>query len=654
MLALGGWGLLTGLGGWALARAAFRLAPEEELPAGLVLGTLLEVVLANFLAQVIGLPAAAWVSAAALAAAGLLLLVLRRDTLKPRPRIAWQAWAIALAAVLVFYPVSRGIALFDDYAHLPTLSVMATGQIPPHFALNPEARYGYHTFLLLLAAQWVRIGGLSLWAAWDAARVASLGLALAAGVVWARRVTGSSRAGAWMALFLLFAGGTRWMLALLPPGLLARLSAHVTLLGSSAQSAPNLAAGLQTVWNIDGGGPLAFPFAFANGLIPPGSLLVHYSTAWMPVAFLVFFLLSAPRWRSARLAAPLSALAFSALGLLAEMELLYLAGGLALVSLLAWLRLRRIPPRLAAWWGVLAAGGALIAVQGGAWTDTLLDLLQRLQGGAPAVGYQTVSLAAAWPPALVSSHLGVLSLLDPAALAVALAEAGPLLLVFPLVVVFGWKAARAGRWFEGALAAAGLLSLAALLLRYGGSTGVRNTSRLYFFLPLSLLFAVPLGARWLRSKPGWLRAGATALAGMSLLGGLMMAALQLPAAQKPVASYYLSELDARIYARQWNRLAPGAWVYSRDPNRGVAVFGRYTRSSSTWFVALPEFETLAARPAAADLVAAGYRYAYFSKSDWDDLTPALRAPYESGCAVPVDQAGAGTDFRRLYDLEACR
>jgi hypothetical protein len=96
---------------------------------------------------------------------------------------------IALALLFgLFFAISRGLAIFDDYAHLPTLSLMAAGDIPPHFSLDPRVPYGYHYFLLLLAAQMTRLSSWFPWTAWDAARTGSCPGG-AARRLWARRVT---------------------------------------------------------------------------------------------------------------------------------------------------------------------------------------------------------------------------------------------------------------------------------------------------------------------------------------------------------------------------------------------------------------------------------------------------------------------------------
>lgn len=50
-----------------------------------------------------------------------------------------------------------------------------------------------------------------------------------------------------------------------------------------------------------------------------------------------------------------------------------------------------------------------------------------------------------WPPAIISSHLGELSLLNPAQLLVALLEVGPIFLLIPLMFAWGVKAWEAAK-----------------------------------------------------------------------------------------------------------------------------------------------------------------------------------------------------------------
>jgi hypothetical protein len=347
----------------------------------------------------------------------------------------------------------------------------------------------------------------------------------------------------------------------------------------------------------------------------------------------------------------------SANGLLGESDVLVFLGGWGVVTA-AWAlknRSLRLPAALRAWWWILAASLLVIAVQGGAWTDVLAGLGQRLLTGAAPASYQTIGFQLSWPPTLVSSHLGVLQLTQPAQLLAALFEAGPLLLVLPLIFVWGWKGFRAGRWYEASLAAAAALSLGMLFVLYTGSTGVRNTSRLYTFLPLCLVFAVPSVWLWVSHRPAVLRILAALLGLVAVAGGLAMFGVELPAIQRPAPSYFLVDLDARMLQNYWNRLEPGVLVFDPIPSRATTLFGRFTDSSTTWYEVKPGWKALTQAPDARKLYAAGFSYAYYDQDYLDSLSLENRAALEAPCArLVAEEKGKNNTFRRLLDLRGCK
>ena len=64
------WTLCWALGGWCMARGAFRLHRREELAVGLTAGLVAQVSLANFLARILPVPYAAWLAALLVLALG--------------------------------------------------------------------------------------------------------------------------------------------------------------------------------------------------------------------------------------------------------------------------------------------------------------------------------------------------------------------------------------------------------------------------------------------------------------------------------------------------------------------------------------------------------------------------------------------------------
>ncbi len=649
------WAALWLSGGTALAAAVFRLRSNERIIVGAACGWLVQNMLANFLSMLLPVPVGFWLAAGIVFLAGL-LAVLRLD------RTALRALSVSLPqiavlgfVILTFFQIARGTAIFDDFAHLSTVSPMAAGDFPPHFPLDPDVLYGYHHFLLLFAAQLMRIGGLAPWSALDAARALSFGLAVMLSAVFARRLTRSMLGGFLGGLMVAFGSGARWLLLLLPPGLVDWLGRSVQMIGSGAGSGETLGAALESVWAVEGAGPIGFPFAFANGIYPAGIVLSHTANGLTGMVVTFLLLLTFNRWRTWA-GGLLMVLFIATWGLLGEAELPLIAAGWGLTALV-WAiahKSLRLPRSLWMWLGITAVGILLGLMSGGAWTDILASLPARLSGQAVENSYQTIGFQLGLP-AVVSSHLGVLPVFNLAALVVALCELGPVLLVFPLLAAWGVKAYRAGRWYEAAFGATALFSVLMLFVQFTGSTGVRNTPRLYVFMPWLAAFAVPLVWLWAQRRAPAVKAWAAALGAAAVFGGAVMAGISLVAVQRPVYSYFVTPLDVRMAQAQWNRLEPGALVFDSNPFRAPALFGRHTDSNFTWYQSKPEWEALFEEPDPVHLRAGGFRYMYLDNRYLDSLPQVLQASLTGGCGQVVEQFEDNEgNFRRLIDLQNCQ
>lgn len=353
----------------------------------------------------------------------------------------------------------------------------------------------------------------------------------------------------------------------------------------------------------------------------------------------------------------MSLAALAAAHLMGETELPLGLAALGLITGLWVIRQRswRLPLGLRHWWGVGLGAAGLAVLQGGTWGDLVQRTLLRWLGHPPPPSYQTLGFDLTRAPALVSMHLGVLPLTRLTTLGVALCEAGPLLLVLPLVLIWGWKAWRAGRWFEALLAAEAFLSLPLMWVRFSGSTGVRNTSRLYAFLPITLVFALPALWLWLRRRAIGVRVLAMTLGSLAMLSGGVFLAVQMTAVGQPVASYDLTSLDVRMFNAHWNRLEVGALIFDPRPLRAPTLFGRFTRAGDTWYHFKPEWLNLVEAPESHALRAAGFTYAYLDARTWQQLSPAIRAAWQDACVREVDRVeNRKGDFRRLVDLRACQ
>jgi hypothetical protein len=661
ILLLAGWVVLWAIGGYWIVQSSFTLRKNEIALSGLTAGLFIETVFANMLTRFIEPPLSFWLAAVVVFLSGAVLIIIKdwhelfQFQIQPGQ---WVAFAFLFG---IFFAISRGLSIFDDYAHLPTTSMLATGDVPPHFALDPGVPYSYHYFLMLFAAQVMRIGDVFVWTALDIARSLAFGLTVMMAVIWGQRITFHHLGGVANGIFRMFAGGARWLLLLLPVAVIAWISPQISMLGSAAQSATDLQTALTGYWQVDGAGPLSFPFAFANGIMNPG-VLGHGPNGIVGGALTFFLLMTFNRWKDWKGGA-VTVILLAAMQLLGEVEIVLSVVSWGLMTLVYMVSHRtwRLPATLWHWWVVLILGWCLGLAQGGALSGALQQTLAEGISGAETGSYQTLGFQFVWPPAIVSSHLGVLSLTNPAQLITALFEIGPVILAFPLVVIWGIKSYRAKRWYEASLILSACISLFLVFFQFSGSTGVRNSSRFYSFLGICSLWAVPLVWRWFSNRKKWVKTTTIILGLVSLVGGLVIFGVELAAIQKPVMSTLVNNLDARMSKQFWNKLEPGTMVFDPAVYRAPTIFARPNNSSFTWYERKPEYIKLYEEADPYIFNNAGYSYVYFDEENWEQIGDKGQQRFSDSCVVilaeftqPDPRDLTKTEMRKLMDIRQCK
>lgn len=153
--------------------------------------------------------------------------------------------AALLCFTVIFGLMNRGLAILDDYHNLPIVSMLAAGDVPPHFYLNPDYGLAYHYGLHLFAGSLVRIGGLFPWGAFDLSKAFSQALLVILAWIWFKRMTRSELASYLGSGLVMLGGGARWILLFLPASWLLKLNEGIRLLGSARHSGPDLYTVLQ-------------------------------------------------------------------------------------------------------------------------------------------------------------------------------------------------------------------------------------------------------------------------------------------------------------------------------------------------------------------------------------------------------------------------
>jgi hypothetical protein len=658
------WFLTWSLGGWLLVDSVFRLPRRLVFGVGLALGAVMQAWFANLLGYILPMPYPFLGGALVTLALGLAFAwPFHMDKL--RRAFIPASWGQVLTLILLVYiftAIGRGLGLFDDYQNLPSISLLARGEIPPRFALDPQFRFGYHYLMLLFAAQVTRLGGLLPWNALDLTRGLFFGLTILLTYLWTERMTRSRLAAYAGAAFAACAGGTRWLLLLLPTSWVADLSRHVTMLGSAAEAVPDLARGLILPWDVNGSGPIAFPFAFINGINPP-LILSHGGSGLMVAVVSMLILLLYRFWHDWRGGLVMTIL----LAALANIsEHIYLAAfvGLGLALVIHWARTRslKIPRDFLPWIALGSASAVFAAFQGGVLTEIVRSLLRLDAGASSRASYFTVAFALIPHPTVISGHLGLLDLTNPRLAFLAFLEIGPVFLAIPITAVWGWKMIRAHRWWEAGLVFGGVMGLASLFLQYEGTAGVTATSRLFANLLATLtLYAIPLLWTWAKPRTARIKQALISLGLVTIFGGMILFGIELIAAQKPALPLSMQEMDIQMENEYWNRLEPNALIFDIRPTRAVTIFGRYTDSHETWYQPKESWLELVQAPTPQALRTAGFDYFYFGLEDWENFTPEVQQALKDSCVKLVAETTgfrSETDFRkswrRLVDIRTCK
>jgi len=652
------WAALWFAGGYLLAASLFRLRRAETAMIGLGFGLVLQTWLANLLAHVLPVDAAFWLSSDLVLLGGLIAQFTVRRSLRFVFSFSISQWLLLGALTLLFNAIGRGLGIFDDYQNLPTVSLMATGDIPPHFALNPSLNFGYHYFLLLFAAQVMRLGHMFPWSALDSARGFVLALPLMLAGLWAYRLTRNHLASFLTVLMLAFGGGARWLLLLLPTAWLNHISENIKMIGSGALTAPTLVEALLTNWRIDGAGPLPFPFAFYTGVNQP-YIMAYTGISGSAILILLLLLLTANRWRHWS-AGILTSMLIATLAIANEVAFGLIGVGFALV-IIAWMvrhRSVKLTRELFGWIGILGAAGLTAMIQGGMLTEIVRA---RFQSGPEAASYFDASPGFLWPPSIISAHLGSLSIFNPSQLIAALAEIGPIILVTPLIFIWAWKSLKLDKWFEAALILSSLATLPALFVAFKGPLFTATPRLMGGWFLACVLYAVPLLWIWLRKRRESLQIGAVIFGFVSTFSGLILFSAQLAAVQRPIYATFISPLDAKMSQEYWDKLPADALVFDPSVFRAPTVFGRFTQSSPTWYLQSPDWQALTADPDPFKIHAAGFDYMYFDIDYWNGLTPAQQSALKNSCVKQVAQVDGihsekdySKDFRRLLDIRNCK
>jgi len=644
-------------GGWLLSTHAFKLKSRERVVVGFGLGLALTLWFSNLFGRWLSPQIAFWGAAGAVLLLGLLSTIWSdRPFLDKKDLQVWPLLLFFMGITLLFTLMGRGLGIFDDRKNLSIISTMAAGDIPPHFYMNSGFLFKYHYGFQLFGASLMRVGGLFPWSAFDLSKGITAALAIALAYLWGWRVTYRKLGGVITAFVLTFASGGRWLLTLLPPSILSRAGAQLTLWGSGSSSASDLFEGLTSTWVIVNGPPVQIPFAFVNGIFQPFILYLQAGPKSLALVLLLLLLLIF-RHRVNRIGLVVLTLLIALLGLTAEAEFVLFAIGLftAFIVLRAWRAkpVWRVELRSAII--VLVIASAIIIFQGGTITETVRGIILPTGEVLAGIAGPSVGFSLRFPPAIVSAHLGELRITQPGELLIGLMEIGPVLLLLPLIAWASIRWAKRGRFLYLAIAISTFFGFVIpLFLRYEVD---RDITRLtYYALMGWIILSMPLlRTLWYFKRPHWIRVVIGTEAALLVFGGLVVTGSLLTAIPKAVLGYVIEPVDAAMTRLVWDELEPGAEVLDSRSWRAVSITGRLTRSAVDSYAELNSWADLVAFPDVHQVAGAGYRYIYVDEFWWDSMPEKARESYMDSCVKVIQELhdNAANGSRWLFDIGEC-
>ena len=561
-------------------------------------------------------------------------------------------WGVTILLVGTFFEIEMGLLIFDHHKNLSLISTMAAGNLPPVNFYNPPEKMAYHYAFQFLGASLVREGNLFPWIAFAVAKAITLGYGIMLGGVvvaqclhplYQRLITFSA---------IVLGSGTRYLLLLIPPFLLRHI--------------PSIASSSSLLQWRESGAPLAYPEAFMSGLKYP-LLMGHAgpSNLSLTLFFMVWHL--GGRWHKQR-GVLLMTLLLSVWALAWESSYALVMLGVATLWVLKkWQKRSR--DLLPAWWRNAAALSFGIAlVQGGTLTQMAYKhvILRVLPSAAPPVTSLVTTLqggeplfAPRWPPAVLSSHIGALSLFVPTNWIVIVAEAGIGIILLPWIVRWVVQKIESGQFgteVEIYAWAAGWGLLFPIFVRYAVD---RDISRLtsfglmFFLVMLSIAFWEWANAK--RQLAYWAGASLALMA----VPGVVLGGIQLSAIQRPRFGASISQYDVEIARQVWDRLPPKALIFDPRGWPAVAITGRLTRFGIWKGHESTMHHTLTKHPTVNGFLAAGFSYVYVPDEWWYDLTPEDQHELSRPCIIVVAESQSPPNaegriyFRRLLDISKC-
>lgn len=663
-----GWGLILWLlsmllvtaGGWLLATHLFTLESRERLLVGLGIGLVTYLWTINWIGRVIPpfwtfLLASALVLALGMAAA----YPFRKPWLDPQDLRIGGWVAAGLVLFWIFLRISKGTGLFDEYKNLALISTIANGQIPAMAYFGQPLLLRYHYGFHFLGAGLMQLAHFAPWSAFDVSKAIVWGLSLLLAGLVGLRALRKRYAPVLMIAAVALAGGTRYIMLLLPSRVLAIMQQHVSLRGIASGS---LSEALASILPMEASPRIGYPFAFLSG-INPSYMMAHGGEQTVEPLLLMLAILLLSR-SSRRLAVAFFAILFSYWALASETSFVLIAAGMAALAAIRYVRQGR---SLSALKGFsiplvgLLLSVPLIVIEGG----VISSMAQQLILGTPVTGPPGADMPAGfvgfsprWPPAILSGQLGSMPVTDPWALLAGLLEMGIIVLMMPWLT-WRWWQKRPDDWVLQMLIPLAWLGLVIpLFLAWASDANISHIADFALDVTVVILVIMLLqeeGKEPTRGTGPFVITGSIILA-LMMLPGTVLLGVQLTAAHSPMLSEHYGDAEARLLQQAWGRLPRDSKVLGY-PGTSSILTGQLTGG----IYSLPRgaerqvWEAMLTAPRLSTLVENEFDFVFVNSRGWNALDESAQKELQADCVTVFARGEAfpGGPFAEVLDLRGC-
>ncbi len=553
--------------------------------------------------------------------------------------------------------------MFDEYKNLALISTIANGVIPATKYFGRSELLDYHYGFHFLGASMVRLGRLMPWSAFDLSKAILWSYSiLLAGLLGDRYIRGR-----WGAVLVggvvALAGGTRYLLLILPSNVLEEIGQTITLMGTSVSLKGSFTEVLISGWPIDAGPPIDYPFAYLSGISTP-LIMAHGGAAILGTLLFLLVLLLVPTINS-NTSCLVMAIILALWALTAEASYALIFIGLVLYFIWKWFRENR---NIKGWEieikfliAAICISVFFIIFQGGTITAMLRDFAVDLQ--SPAESLDTASaleissndfmgFSVRWPPAILSAHLGNLSLFSWKGLLVALLEIGPAILFLPWLTKRIFSAQYQSTWWDKPLIFSAWIGLIIpIFVVYRSDRDITRLTSFAVSISIYLLLVYLIGERD-KVKPVTYNLGVIAIA-LMLFSGLVLAGTQLTAAPRTIFSHRYKDYDAKLLSQVWGEMPQDSKIFG-PVGKGSILTGQLTGGIFKFPPgdARAIWELLESKPALEIFLENGFEFVYFDdETDGEFMTIAENS--ECVSVFGYAQDSSGKHFSGFYDLRNC-